>query len=56
MTIAGASRTETDAELRGRLERLVTHVFPLDKAEAAIHARPAGLDGFVKAAVRPGAA
>ena len=47
---------EMDTDLRDRLERLVTHVFPLEQAEAAIHARSAGLDGFVKAAVRPAAA
>lgn len=33
---------------------LVTHVFPLEQAAAAISARAAGLPGFVKAAVRPG--
>jgi alcohol dehydrogenase len=54
--LAARSIVETDAELRGRLERLVTHVFPLDQAKTAIHARAAGLEGFVKAAVRPGGA
>lgn len=53
--LAARALVETDADLRHRLERLVTHVFPLDEAETAIHARTAGLDGFVKAAVRPGA-
>ena len=53
--LAARALVEADPELRGRLERLVTHVFPLDQAAAAIHARAAALDGFVKAAVRPGA-
>ena len=52
--LAAKALVEGDPDLRGRLERLVTHVFPLDDAKAAIHARAAGLDGFVKAAVRPG--
>ena len=54
--LAARALVETDEELRGRLERLVTHVFPLEDAVFAIHARTAELDGFVKAAVRPGAA
>ena len=54
--LAASALVEADAELRERLARLVTHVFPLDQANAAIHARTAELDGFVKAAVRPGAA
>ncbi len=52
--LAARALVEADADLRGRLERLVTHVFPLDEAQAAINARAAGLEGFVKAAVRPG--
>lgn len=52
--LAASALVEADAELRQRLERLVTHVFPLEGAEAAVHARAAGLEGFVKAAVRPG--
>ena len=52
--LAARTLVEADPDLRGSLERLVTHVFPLEEAEAAIHARSAGLEGFVKAAVRPG--
>lgn len=54
--LAARALVEADAELRQRLEQLITHVFPLDQAATAIHARSAGLDGFVKAAVRPGGA
>lgn len=52
--LASTALVEADARLRGRLERLVTHVFPLAQAATAINARSAGLEGFVKAAVRPG--
>ncbi|HUQ78469.1 MAG TPA: zinc-binding dehydrogenase [Patescibacteria group bacterium] len=51
--LAATALVATDERLRDRLERLVSHVFPLEQAAAAIHARTAGLDGFVKAAVRP---
>lgn len=51
--LAARALVEADPDLRRRLERLVTHVFPLEQAEAAIHARASGLEGFVKAAVRP---
>ena len=53
--LAARTLVETDADLRGRLERLITHVFPLEEGASAIHARTAGLTGFVKAAVRPDA-
>lgn len=51
--LAARALVETDAALRDRLSRLISHVFPLEEAAAAIGAREAGLDGFVKAAVRP---
>ncbi|MFP5342195.1 MAG: zinc-dependent alcohol dehydrogenase [Candidatus Limnocylindria bacterium] len=51
--VAARTIVSTDHALQAALERLVTHVFPLDEAAAAIGARAAGLDGFVKAAVRP---
>jgi alcohol dehydrogenase len=54
--LAARALVESDEDLRSLLERLITHVFPLEQAEAAIHARAAGMEGFVKAAVRPGAA
>ena len=54
--LAARALVEADDELHRRLERLITHVFPLEHAAAAIHARGAGLAGFVKAAVRPGGA
>ncbi|HSL77750.1 MAG TPA: zinc-binding dehydrogenase [Candidatus Limnocylindrales bacterium] len=54
--LAARSMVETDVDLRGRLERLITHVFPLEGGASAINARSAGLPGFVKAAVRPNAA
>jgi alcohol dehydrogenase len=53
--LAARTLVETDADLRARLERLITHVFPLEQGAAAINARAAGLPGFVKAAVRPNA-
>jgi alcohol dehydrogenase len=52
--LAATALVEADTALRRRLERLVTHVFPLDQAATAINARTAGLEGFVKAAVQPG--
>lgn len=52
--LAARALVEGDASLRDRLGRLVTHVFPLERAAHAINARSAGLDGFVKAAVAPG--
>lgn len=54
--LAARTLVSTDPVLHAALERLVTHVFPLEQAAAAIGARSAGLDGFVKAAVRPGIA
>ncbi len=54
--LAARTMVDTDADLRRQLEGLVTHIFPLEQGEAAIHARAAGLTGFVKAAVRPNAA
>jgi alcohol dehydrogenase len=42
-----------DGELARRLGSLVTHVFPLARAMDAVRAVDGGLDGFVKAAVRP---
>lgn len=54
--LAARTLVETDADLRAHLERLITHVFPLEEGAAAIDARSAGLPGFVKAAVRPDAA
>lgn len=42
-----------DPSLRSGLARLVTHVFPLERAADAIGAATAGLPGFVKAAVAP---
>lgn len=54
--LAARAIVVADDDLRQRLERLITHVFPLDGSAAAIHARDAGLDGFVKAAVRPASA
>lgn len=51
--LAARSLVVADAALRSKLERLITHVFPLEAAERAIHARDDGLDGFIKAAVRP---
>lgn len=44
---------ESDAEVAEALGRLTTHVFPLERAADAISAASDGLDGFVKAAVRP---
>jgi hypothetical protein len=44
---------EADARVGAELATLVTHVFPLAEAAAAIIAAGAGLDGFVKAAVAP---
>jgi len=51
--LAARTLVETDAGLRDRLGRLITHVFPLEQGGSAINARAAGLPGFVKAAVRP---
>jgi len=51
--IAARELVVGDAGMRAHLERLITHVFPLEEAAAAINARSAGLPGFVKAAVRP---
>jgi alcohol dehydrogenase len=51
--LAARALVEADDELRAFLERMITHVFPLADGAAAIHARSAGLPGFVKAAVRP---
>ncbi len=53
--LAAISIVERDADVRGRLEKLLTHIYPLEQAEQAIHARAAGMPGFVKAAVRPNA-
>jgi alcohol dehydrogenase len=51
--LAATAIVASDEGLRQRLEQLVSHVFPLEQAGEAIHARAAGLAGFVKAAVRP---
>ncbi len=50
---AARALVETDSRLAEDVASLFTHVFPLAEAEAAITAFDAGLDGFVKAAVRP---
>lgn len=47
---------QSDDRLASELATLVTHVFPLIEAAAAITAAGAGLEGFVKAAVMPNAA
>ncbi|HEV2011869.1 MAG TPA: zinc-binding dehydrogenase [Candidatus Limnocylindria bacterium] len=44
---------QSDARIASELATLVTHVFPLADASAAITAAGAGLGGFVKAAVMP---
>jgi alcohol dehydrogenase len=51
--LATRAMVEGDADLRERLETLITHVFPLEQAADAIAARGAELAGFVKAAVAP---
>lgn len=43
----------SDPAVADALGRIVTHVFPLEEAEAAVTAIRANLDGFVKAAIRP---
>ena len=44
---------QSDERIAAELATLVTHVFPLDDAAAAITAAGGGLSGFVKAAVGP---
>ena len=44
---------ELDAALAAEVGRLITHEYPLERAAEAIEALAGGLDGFVKAAVRP---
>jgi alcohol dehydrogenase len=50
---AALALVEADERVGGLLGRLVTHVFPLERASEAIAALDGGLPGFVKAAVRP---
>jgi alcohol dehydrogenase len=51
--LSATALVEADPALAEQVSRLITHVFPLARAEEAIRAREAGLDGFVKAAVDP---
>ncbi len=51
--LAARALVEADPVLAEMVGSLITHVFPLARAEDAIRARDANLEGFIKAAVDP---
>jgi alcohol dehydrogenase len=51
--LAARALVEADPVLAEQVGDLISHVFPLARAEEAIRARDAGLPGFIKAAVDP---
>jgi alcohol dehydrogenase len=51
--LAARTLVEADPVLASQVGDLISHVFPLARAEEAIRARDAGLPGFIKAAVDP---
>jgi hypothetical protein len=51
--LAARELVEADPALAEQVGDLISHVFPLARAEEAIGARDAGLPGFIKAAVDP---